>query len=86
MPQVRLTGVIEAFTMTPMVKTQVYLPAEDLAALHRVAKRSGKSVAELIREAIRRTWLAPTTRGPVALWGGEPRRASSEHDAVHDEG
>ena len=35
-----------------MTKTQVYLPEEDLAALHATAKRTGKSVAALIREAL----------------------------------
>jgi len=53
------------------VKTQVYLPEEELAALHRAAKRSGKSVAELVREAIRRVWLQADRRGPVALWDGK---------------
>lgn len=71
--------------MTPMVKTQVYLPEEDLAALHRMAERTGKSVAELVREAVRRVWLRPEAKGPVALWDGEPRRASVDHDSVYDE-
>lgn len=72
--------------MTPMmVKTQVYLPKEELAALHRAAKRSGKSIAELVREAIRRVWLQADQRGPVALWEGRPARSSAEHDAIYDE-
>jgi len=37
-----------------MVKTQVYLREEELAALQRIARQSGRPVAELIREAIRR--------------------------------
>lgn len=68
-----------------MVKTQVYLPAEDLKALHRAARRSGRSVADLVREAIRRVWLRPEGRGPVALWDGVPGRTSVEHDAIYDE-
>jgi predicted DNA-binding protein len=36
-----------------MEKTQVYLPKEELDALREAAKRSGRSVAELVREAIR---------------------------------
>ena len=39
--------------MTPMVKTQVYLPAAELAALHRVAKAKKRRAADLVREAIR---------------------------------
>ena len=71
--------------MTYMEKTQVYLPKEELAALRKAAARSGRSVAELVREAIRKTVLKPVSSGPVALWDGEPRRSSIEHDSVHDE-
>jgi Arc/MetJ-type ribon-helix-helix transcriptional regulator len=61
-----------------MKKTQVYLPEEDLAALHATAERTGKSVAELIREAIRQVWLRPAD-GPGELGRARPhlRRASS---------
>lgn len=68
-----------------MIKTQVYLREEELAALHAAAARSGRSVADLVREAIRKVVLAPTADGPVAIWDGEPRRTSVEHDSVHDE-
>jgi hypothetical protein len=68
-----------------MEKTQVYLPAEELAALRKAAARSGRSVADLIREAIRKQVLKPSAPGPVALWDGEPRRSSVDHDSVHDE-
>lgn len=44
--------------------TQVYLRDEELEALHSVAERLGRSVAELVREAIRRVWLRPDTQGP----------------------
>ena len=71
--------------MTHMVKTQVYLPEEDLKALQDVARRSGRSVADLVRDAIRRVWLRATPPGPVALWDGEPTRTSVEHDAIYDE-
>jgi len=67
-----------------MVKTQVYLRKEELAALHEAARRSGKSVAELVREAIRRTWLRPDAAGPVALWNGKARRSSADHDSIYD--
>ena len=68
-----------------MVKTQVYLREEELMALRAAAARSGRSVADLVREAIRRIWLRPESRGPVALWDGEPKRASVEHDTIYDD-
>ena len=68
-----------------MEKTQVYLRKEELAALRAAAARSGRSVAELVREAVRKSVLMPKAAGPVALWDGEPRRTSVEHDSVHDE-
>lgn len=80
-----MTGVKLNFRMTHMTKTQVYLRDEELEALHQAAKRSGKSVAELVREAVRQVWLRPQDRGPVALWDGEPRRISLDHDTIYDE-
>ena len=71
--------------MTPMTKTQIYFPERELAALHETAKCTGKSVAALVREAVRRVWLRPESEGPVALWDGEPGRASVDHDSVYDE-
>lgn len=68
-----------------MEKTQVYLRKEELAALRAAAARSGRSVAELVREAVRKAVLMPQTAGPVAIWDGEPVRTSMEHDSVHDE-
>jgi hypothetical protein len=68
-----------------MKKTQVYLPEEDLAELHRVAERTGRSIAALIREAIREMWLRRPADGPVALWDGEPRRPGVDHDSIYDE-
>lgn len=71
--------------MTPMAKTQVYLRSEELDALHGVAERSGRSVADLVREAIRRVWLRPEAQGPVALWDGMPSHTSVDHDHIYDE-
>lgn len=68
-----------------MTKTQVYLPKSELAQLQQLAKEIGRSMADLIREAIRNTWLKNTTQGPVALWQGEARRASVDHDTIYDE-
>jgi hypothetical protein len=68
-----------------MVKTQVYLRKEELDALRKAAARSGRSVAELVRDAIRQVVLKPQTAGPVAIWDGEPRLTSVEHDSIYDE-
>jgi hypothetical protein len=80
-----LTCVTGNQTMTYMTKTQVYLREEELDALREVAKRSGQSVAELVRDAVRQVWLRPRSLGPVGLWDGEPRRTSLEHDTIYDE-
>jgi hypothetical protein len=68
-----------------MEKTQVYLRKEELEALRKAAALSGRSIADLIREAIRTTVLKPRATGPVAIWDGEPKRTSVDHDSVHDE-
>ena len=81
----RVTGVMFTCNMTPMIKTQVYLGPEELEALHQVASRSDRSVADLIREAIRRVWLRPAREGPVGLWNGEPQRTSVDHDSIYDD-
>ena len=65
-----------------MVKTQVYLPKQELHALRRAAKRSGKSVAQLVREAVRRMCLPENAVGPVGLWDGEVRVTSVDHDSI----
>jgi hypothetical protein len=71
--------------MTHVIKTQVYLREEELDALRKAAARSGCSVAQLVRDAIRKVVLKPEAAGPVAIWDGEPKRASVDHDSVHDE-
>jgi hypothetical protein len=68
-----------------MEKTQVWLPKEELDALRKAAKRSGRSVAELVREAVRKMVLKPSHSGPVAIWDSVPKRSSINHDSVHDE-
>ena len=68
-----------------MEKTQVYLRKEELDALRKAAARTGRSVADLVRDAIRKVVLKPPAAGPVAIWDGEPKHTSIEHDSVHDE-
>jgi Ribbon-helix-helix protein, copG family len=71
--------------LTYMGKTQIYLRKEELDALRNAAARTGRSVAELVRDAIRKVLLKPQGAGPVAIWDGEPKRASVDHDSVHDQ-
>ena len=68
-----------------MEKTQVYFRKEELVALRKAAARSGRSMAELIRDAVRKIVLKPPAAGPVAMWDGKPKRTAVDHDSVHDE-
>ena len=72
-----------------MTKTQVYLSEEQLALLHKLAKRDRKSVAAIIREAIgaalTKALPANADQGPVALWTGEVKRTSADHDSIYDD-
>jgi hypothetical protein len=68
-----------------MEKTQVYLPKEELDALREAAARSGRSIADIIRDAIRQVVLRPKAAGPVAIWDGQPKRTSIDHDSIYDE-
>ena len=63
-----------------MERITFYLPKEELDALRAAAARSGRSVSDLIREAVRKG--APTSQiaGLVAIWDGKPMRTSLEHD------
>ena len=68
-----------------MVKTQVYLREDELAALKAAAARSGRSVAALVRDAIRQVVLTQPTDGLVAIWDGKPRAPAIDHDVIYDE-
>jgi hypothetical protein len=68
-----------------MEKTQVYLPKEELEALREAAARSGQSVAEIIRDAIRQVVLRPQASGPAAIRGGQPGHTSIDHDSIYGE-
>ena len=76
---------ISDFKLTYMEKTQVYLRKEELDALRKAAARSRRSIADLIRDAIRQVVLRPQSDGPVALWNGVPKRTSVDHDSIYDE-
>lgn len=77
--------VTRAHTMTHMEKTQVYLEKEELEAVREAAARSGRSMAEVIREAIRKTVLKPRRHGFVAIWDGKAKASSDDHDSIYDE-
>src|SRR5438132_1155872 len=62
-----------------MIKTQVYLREEELDALRKAAARSGRSVAELVRGAIRKVVLKPQNRRSGRDRG---RRASAQRNRV----
>lgn len=81
----RLTYVTIVFKVTYMEKTQIYFRKEELAALRKAAARSGRSVAQVVREAVRKVILRPNGEGPVAIWDGQPRRPSIDHDSIYDE-
>jgi hypothetical protein len=53
--------------LTHMEKTQVYLRKEELDALRKVPARSRRSVAALVREAVRKVVLMPAAEGPIAI-------------------
>ena len=63
----------------------MYLRKEELDALRKAAARSGRSIAEVVRDAIRKVVLKPEAAGPVGIWDGDPKRAAIDHDSVHDE-
>ena len=70
-----------------MLKTQVYLPEDDSKALWKIAQRWGRSVADLVRNAIRQVWLRPgsVSASPMTLWDGISSRTSVEHDVIYNE-
>jgi Ribbon-helix-helix protein, copG family len=67
-----------------MVRTQLYLPKEELKALHAVAKRTGKSVAQVVREAVRKVWLLEPPDSIVGLADATTTLTSDEHDRIYD--
>ena len=67
-----------------MIKRQVYFREEEFELLQAAAQRSGRSVAGLVREAVRRVWLRPMSDGPVALWDGPTAHSAMEHDTIYD--
>jgi len=68
-----------------MKKMQVYLEKEELQAVREAAARSGRSMAEVIRDAIRKTVLKPHRRGFVGIWDGKLKASSDDHDSIYDE-
>ena len=67
-----------------MVRLQISLQEKDPNLLRHTAVRSGQSVADLVREAVRRVWLWPTASGSVALWDGIPGHALINHNVIYE--
>ncbi len=67
------------------VKTQLYLEKADLERLHELSASLGRSVADLMRDAIRRTWLDDTLGGPIGVWDGPCDRPGVDHDSIYDD-
>ena len=67
-----------------MEKMQIYFRREELDALRSAAIRSGRSVADIVREAVRSVVLEPPSARPGAIWDGEPSGSSIDHDSFYD--
>jgi predicted transcriptional regulator len=67
-----------------MKRTLIYLRKEELDALREAAERTGRSVADLVREAVRRMVLKSPATGPIAIWDGKAKRPSLDHDNIYD--
>ena len=74
----------QADNVPHMIKRQVYFREEEFELLQATAQRSGRSVAGLVREAVRRVWLRPMSEGPVALWDGPTAHGAMQHDTIYD--
>jgi len=62
------------------VPERLFDEPDELVSWARVALAAARRVAA------KRKPLNPQKTGPVAIWDGEPRSATVEHDGVHDEG
>ena len=74
---------LEVSTVPYMIKREVYFSTEELKLLETAARRSERSTASLIREAVRRVWLRPAAEGPIALWEGPTAHGAMEHDMIY---
>lgn len=68
-----------------MSRVLVYLNEGELRALREVAKRSGKSLSCVVREAAQKVWLRPKLRGPFGLQERRWPHPAPDLDKVHDE-
>lgn len=69
--------------MSEMVKTSVYLSPQDAAALRRVSEQTGRSQAELIREAVASiVATAPKRRFHSRGLGTGPAYSPPDPDAI----
>jgi hypothetical protein len=47
--------------------------------------RSARRIVDFTRATVGKVVLKPQAAGPVAIWSGEPKRPSIEHDNAHDD-
>ena len=66
-----------------MIKREVHFSKEEFELLEIAARHSRRSVASLIREAVRRVWLRRPPEGPIALWDGPTAHSAMEHDTIY---
>jgi hypothetical protein len=81
----KLTYVKSNTKVTYMEKIQVYFRKEELGALRKAAALAGRSVAEVVRDAVRKVVLRPHSPGFVGIWDGKLKHSSVEHDSIYDE-
>jgi hypothetical protein len=76
----------------------IELPGDVEEKLQNLASRQGRNVGVLVQEAVCEYLVAASMhntdrqarphaqgKGPVALWDGEIRRTSVEHDSIYDQ-
>jgi hypothetical protein len=68
-----------------MKKIQVYICKGEVRALRNTAARAVRSVAAVVRAAIRKPVAKAQPLGFVDIWDGALKRTSIEHDTVYDE-
>ena len=56
-----------------------------IRAFSNPSSKGNKRISSLVREAVRKVLLMPAAEGPIAIWDGEPKRSSLDHESVHDE-
>ena len=66
---------------------EFWLNLQKLYELRLAREEVGDRVKRLpkLTERKAKVVLMPAAEGPIAIWDGEPKRSSLDHDSVHDE-